>query len=153
MAAPPRLPLDEQLIRAREICADAHSLLNGAAASVARAQRVRGRSRSLPGERRAAPPDERLPGTGWFALVGTIEGRPVIATCRSGVLRCSPAWRSRAELVVALGEVFSLDGRAPVAADLRKSVPAAFLTLVRASDGPVRGELHLPPARVRVGAS
>jgi|SRR5579884_2547997 len=70
----------------------------------------------------------------FFALLGEVDGQPVRATWLRGSLAASSALMRRAELLVAMDEVFETDDPATVVrADLRTAL-AAMLTLIRACD-------------------
>ena len=80
-----------------------------------------------------------------FQVEGFIDGQPVAATLTRGRLVCDPALRTRAELLVDLGEVFCDDaGRPRYVASLDGPEVAVALTLLRACDRVIGLDLAIP---------
>ncbi|HKH04234.1 MAG TPA: hypothetical protein VKA65_03645 [Acidimicrobiales bacterium] len=80
-----------------------------------------------------------------FTITGVIDGDTVEARWIPPVgLVCSPAWRRRAEVVVALGDTFDAGHTSPsIAATLDDDPTAVALTLLRALDRVT--SVRLPP--------
>ena len=94
---------------------------------------------------RAPGPDRTASAFAGFTITGVIDGDPVEARWIEPVgLVCSPAWRRRAEVVVALGDTFDAGHGTPViAATLDHDPTAVALTLLRACDRIT--SIRLPP--------
>ncbi len=84
---------------------------------------------------------------GWFAVEGIIDGQVVRACWADGRLACDQLLRSRAALLVDLGEEFvSADPPRRFLASLQAPPVAVALTLVRACDRVIAIELDAPSA-------
>jgi hypothetical protein len=134
-------PLDERredaFVTARALSESASALLAVATELCCRAKDLRLVAREIRSERapRNLVPESEDTETGpWFTVVGTIDGRPRQARYWPGRLDFDLDVLQRAEIVVAMGERFSLPGssRDALAASLDGPPMAVLLTVMRA---------------------
>lgn len=89
------------------------------------------------------------PGGAW-SVTGTIDGQVVSTRWdpdREALTDCDPELRSRAEIVVAMGEEFvDADGHYRVKASLEDGAGPALLTVLRALGNVLTVELDMPDA-------